>query len=551
MTVSYAQQFEDVMLWRALKDVSNGAYIDIGANDPVVDSVSLLFYEKGWRGMHVEPMPEFAQRLREAREDEEVLEAAVGESDGEIELYSFGGTGLTTSIRQHAERHQKDGRAVELIKVPCLPLSKIFERFNRRHVHWLKIDVEGMEGAVLETWGESQIRPWIVVVESTLPNSQSPAYESWEHELTGRGYSFAYFDGLNRFYVHEDHQDRATAFSLPPNFFDYFSLSEHSPFSGHVAEKLHLAQNDLTVLEASLADLRHQRDHHAARLKEVTHSAESLEAALKQRDGHITRIEAELKQRNGQIESIETALKQRDGHIARIEAELKQRNGQIESIETALKQRDGHIARIGTELDAAKHAILATQNHVQHLEADRDRMLNLIAERDRELSQINSTLTAVQSMAATIQTALEVSYSENTKLEQALLVSRNDADQAHDWARQVRQSASWRISAPIRWAGGLARSGLKGARAILRPLLLVGLRIARKMPWLKPPVLAVANLSPQLRRKIDHFSQVRRPSLQDHSPIAQRKWNLTPDKKSVAAWEALLRTSKRHKGHSL
>ncbi|WP_339681100.1 FkbM family methyltransferase, partial [uncultured Hyphomonas sp.] len=318
MTVSYAQQFEDVMLWRALKDVSNGAYIDIGANDPVVDSVSLLFYEKGWRGMHVEPMPEFAQRLREAREDEEVLEAAVGESDGEIELYSFGGTGLTTSIRQHAERHQKDGRAVELIKVPCLPLSKIFERFNRRHVHWLKIDVEGMEGAVLETWGESQIRPWIVVVESTLPNSQSPAYESWEHELTGRGYSFAYFDGLNRFYVHEDHQDRATAFSLPPNFFDYFSLSEHSPFSGHVAEKLHLAQNDLTVLEASLADLRHQRDHHAARLKEVTHSAESLEAALKQRDGHITRIEAELKQRNGQIESIETALKQRDGHIARI-----------------------------------------------------------------------------------------------------------------------------------------------------------------------------------------------------------------------------------------
>ena len=150
MTVSYAQQFEDVMLWRALKDVSNGAYIDIGANDPVVDSVSLLFYEKGWRGMHVEPMPEFAQRLREAREDEEVLEAAVGESDGEIELYSFGGTGLTTSIRQHAERHQKDGRAVELIKVPCLPLSKIFERFNRRHVHWLKIDVEGMETEVLD-----------------------------------------------------------------------------------------------------------------------------------------------------------------------------------------------------------------------------------------------------------------------------------------------------------------------------------------------------------------------------------------------------------------
>ena len=51
---SYAQNFEDVILWRALKHVENGCYVDIGANDPVVDSVSLAFYERGWRGVHVE-----------------------------------------------------------------------------------------------------------------------------------------------------------------------------------------------------------------------------------------------------------------------------------------------------------------------------------------------------------------------------------------------------------------------------------------------------------------------------------------------------------------
>ncbi len=41
MYTSYAQNFEDVMLWRALKHVSNGYYIDIGAQDPSIDSVSL------------------------------------------------------------------------------------------------------------------------------------------------------------------------------------------------------------------------------------------------------------------------------------------------------------------------------------------------------------------------------------------------------------------------------------------------------------------------------------------------------------------------------
>ena len=53
MFVSYAQNFEDVILNRALKSVTNGFYIDIGAEDPVTDSVSLAFYNKGWRGVHV------------------------------------------------------------------------------------------------------------------------------------------------------------------------------------------------------------------------------------------------------------------------------------------------------------------------------------------------------------------------------------------------------------------------------------------------------------------------------------------------------------------
>ncbi|BCG81534.1 FkbM family methyltransferase [Mesorhizobium sp. 113-3-3] len=70
---SYAQNFEDVILWRALEHVERGFYIDIGAQDPVVDSVSLAFYERGWRGIHVEPSANYAEKLRAARPDEEVF----------------------------------------------------------------------------------------------------------------------------------------------------------------------------------------------------------------------------------------------------------------------------------------------------------------------------------------------------------------------------------------------------------------------------------------------------------------------------------------------
>jgi hypothetical protein len=45
------------MLKRALSDIQNGFYIDIGAGDPSIDSVTKLFYDDGWHGINVEPNP--------------------------------------------------------------------------------------------------------------------------------------------------------------------------------------------------------------------------------------------------------------------------------------------------------------------------------------------------------------------------------------------------------------------------------------------------------------------------------------------------------------
>src|SRR5687768_1593027 len=105
--VSYAQNFEDVLLWRALGDVKDGRYIDIGAHDPVVDSVSQAFYEAGWRGMHVEPLPHYAAKLREARPEELVIEAAVTEAAGPIPFYEL--SGLSSGRADIARHHERSG----------------------------------------------------------------------------------------------------------------------------------------------------------------------------------------------------------------------------------------------------------------------------------------------------------------------------------------------------------------------------------------------------------------------------------------------------------
>ena len=67
--ISYAQNYEDVILWRALKHIEKGFYIDIGANDPVIESVSNAFYEKGWRGINIEPAASWFKKLEKIRQE--------------------------------------------------------------------------------------------------------------------------------------------------------------------------------------------------------------------------------------------------------------------------------------------------------------------------------------------------------------------------------------------------------------------------------------------------------------------------------------------------
>ena len=54
--VSYAQNYEDVMLKRAFGNLKFGFYVDVGAHHPVNDSVTHDFYKIGWHGINIEPM---------------------------------------------------------------------------------------------------------------------------------------------------------------------------------------------------------------------------------------------------------------------------------------------------------------------------------------------------------------------------------------------------------------------------------------------------------------------------------------------------------------
>jgi len=290
MIVSYAQNFEDVRLWRALGHIANGCYVDIGAQDPIVDSVSRAFYEKGWRGLHVEPSASYAARLAEDRPGETVIQALVAADPGLHAFFEFPDTGLSTAERAIAERHAAAGHPMREVTVPAVTLAAVLDSLTGREVHWLKVDVEGFEHEVLRSWGDSPVRPWVLVVESTLPMTQTESHEDWERMVIGRGYRFVCFDGLNRYYVSASHAELDAAFSVAPNVFDGFSLSgtATAPFSAVVNGRL----RDLEVA-AAIADATARSREEELR-RNFAAEAQEVQATLQKSRDESAVLAAEL-----------------------------------------------------------------------------------------------------------------------------------------------------------------------------------------------------------------------------------------------------------------
>jgi FkbM family methyltransferase len=224
--ISYAQNLEDVMLWRALKHVENGFYIDVGANDPVIDSVTKAFYDRGWCGINIEPLLSHHADLAQNRPRDINLLCAAGSAVGQLDIWETDVRGWATADEEVITKYAAEGRGGAFHRVPLRTLKDICIEHCRSEIHFLKIDVEGFERHVLQGADLVKYRPWIILIEATKPNSTIEVYRDWESLILAAHYRFAYADGLNRFYVSDEHECLGQELVYPPNPFDNFIGAE-------------------------------------------------------------------------------------------------------------------------------------------------------------------------------------------------------------------------------------------------------------------------------------------------------------------------------------
>jgi len=264
--ISYAQNFEDVILARVFNGQNEGFYVDVGAGDPVYLSVTKWFYDQGWSGINIEPNAALFRKLTADRLRDVNLNCGAGAERGEAVFFETEIPELSTFDQRLAASAQVK---YEKRSVRILPLTEIVDQYAKdRTIDFLKIDVEGWERQVLTGLDLRRHRPTVITIEATSPQTRIESATEWDSLLLQSDYACVCFDGLNKFYLAGEKSDLERHFALPPNVFDDFQtdrlvkteacLAETQAYlakaNAYLAEtQTHLAKTQAELVRANAA----------------------------------------------------------------------------------------------------------------------------------------------------------------------------------------------------------------------------------------------------------------------------------------------------------
>jgi FkbM family methyltransferase len=427
MIITYAQNFEDVLLNRVFQGKRSGFYIDVGAHDPEDMSVTKHFYDLGWSGINIEPVPESYARFVAKRPRDVNLKMALGARFEFRTIHIV--SGQTPYVADCAALSSLDPKTaseaadlvgaqpIREVRVEVRTLAEICRTYCNQPIDFLKIDVEGWERQVLEGADFQTYRPVVLVVEALKPNASISdpsaiaayaAWTGWEDIVLKAGYLFAYFDGLNRFYVRQEDKHLLGMFTLPVGVYDDVQFTDPRRMSPSLRIRVADENPRLKEALASAEDSRRDSAKRQVLVDRLTRQRDRLDARLKETLVAIRGAGKEVKKRHAFVVRL---VRERD----RLKARLKDTLASVKGARQESKRRQAVTNRLLKERDRLNGRLKKTLALVREARRETAKRQALVDNRSRERSRLEARLD--EALAS-----IEESWKEN--LERQALVNR-------------------------------------------------------------------------------------------------------------------------------
>jgi len=200
---------EDIILRKYLSGIENGFYIDIGAHYPIEGSNTFGLYLNGWSGICIDPLPGLNRRYDFWRPRDKFIGAGIS-SDATQSLNYYYYENITDNSTFSPERVETlkliYGRVPTSVHpVKTTTIEYICNKYGVEDtIHFINIDVEGMELEILKQIFSEGLSPWILCVEEISKTAETISQGEIYSILRENGYIFAARTFLTSIYVKKE-----------------------------------------------------------------------------------------------------------------------------------------------------------------------------------------------------------------------------------------------------------------------------------------------------------------------------------------------------------
>jgi FkbM family methyltransferase len=168
---SFAQSGEDMIVDFIFNQIRiiNPSYLDIGAHHPSYLNNTAFFYEKGSRGINIEPDPSLFKAFENDRKGDINLNIGISDRDDLLDFFIINEPTLNTFSKEEAEKYANLGNffIVDTKKIPVTTVSKLLnQHYQGKFPDFLTLDAEGIDEIVLKSIDFDNNFPKVICVET-------------------------------------------------------------------------------------------------------------------------------------------------------------------------------------------------------------------------------------------------------------------------------------------------------------------------------------------------------------------------------------------------